>query len=410
MDKTILFTCLASLLCFTCTQQNEKLFPDEKAIAEKMDSAMSNSDLPAVVAMAINKNGETVSYNYGKVVWSEDKPVTPNNIFRIYSMTKLITSIAALQLVESGKLNLDDDLSALMPGMDSIPILSNGHLTKANNKITLRHLLTHTSGFGYPYTDRQLATFDTTNWKYEDLPRRFESGTQFLYGTSTDWAGKLVEKASGLSLEDYFRKNITGPLKMDRTWFNVPDSLKSEIVSFGWRGDNGKSPLTEIPARIPQKPVTEFSGGDGLFSSPSDYINLLKCLLNNGKYEGGQLFNAETFTDMCKNHIGEINMHSDSAFSIPAVCCNMDGLFSNTTKWGLAFMIDNEPKNYGRKAGTIFWGGAANTFSYLDQESGISAAIFTQHFPFNHKQTTSLFDRFSEIIYTNYSSTLAPAN
>src|SRR6185369_7544113 len=154
------------------------------------------------------------------------------------------------------------------------------------NHITLRHLLTHTSGFGYSATDEALAKFDRTNWKYKDLPRRFESGTQFLYGASTDWTGRLVEKISKISLEEYFRKNITGPLKMDRTWFNVPDSLKAWIVSHGSRGKDGQQPLTEQANRIPSQPVTEYSGGGGLFSTPDDFALLLQCLLNDGTLNG----------------------------------------------------------------------------------------------------------------------------
>ncbi|HCW09147.1 MAG TPA: hypothetical protein DGG95_17460 [Cytophagales bacterium] len=315
-------------------------------------------------------------------------------------MTKLVTSVAAMQLVEQGKIKLDDDLSVLLPEMAKIPILKDGQLITAKKLITLRHLLTHTSGFGYTTTDLELSKFDRSKWPHKDLPRRFESGTQFLYGTSSDWAGRLVEKISGMSLENYFQKNITKPLQMKHTWFNVPDSLKPLIVSYGRRGDDGKQPLMESAGRLPSKRVNEYSGGAGLYSSPEDYSKLLQCLLNYGEWKGVRILKRKTVEDMGKNQIGEIVMYNPSAHFNPASCCNLNGILSPTTKWSLDGLIDTEDKPYGRKAGTILWGGLLNTYFFIDYKSGIAASIYTQHLPFNHPATTSLFEKFSEMIYT----------
>jgi CubicO group peptidase (beta-lactamase class C family) len=375
-------------------------FPLQEKVAKLMDDAMKNSDLPAVVALAITKNGQRLTYTFGKAVWTGKEKITTQHIFRIYSMTKLVTSIAAMQLVEKKLIGLDDDLSVMLPEMTTIPILSDGQLIKSKNPITLRHLLTHTSGFGYSSTDEALSKFDRTDWKYKDLPRRFESGTQFLYGSSTDWAGRLVEKISKMSLEEYFRKNITGPLSMNRTWFNVPDSLKRWIVSRGSRGDDGKQPLTEQPDRIPTKPTTEYSGGGGLFSTPDDFGLLLQCLLNYGTLNGTRILQRETLMEMTKNQIGDISLKEAGAYFNPGSCCNFKGITSATSKWGLAWLIDNEDKPYGRKAGTVLWGGLLNTYFYIDYRSGIAASIYTQHLPFNHPATMTLFDKFSELIYS----------
>jgi len=226
---------------FVNGQNGNNSFPSQERVTTLMDDAMKKSDLPAVVAIAINNRNERLVYTYGNAVWKENVKVTPQHIFAIWSMTKLVASIAAMQLVESGKIGLDDDLSTLLPEMAKIPILNNGQLVQAKNPITLRHLLTHTSGFGYGGTDEELANFKDSNWKYKTLPRRFESGTKFLYGSSTYWVGKLVEKLSNMDLENYFRQNITGPLGMNRTWFNLPDSLKQYVVSKGTRGKMGSN-------------------------------------------------------------------------------------------------------------------------------------------------------------------------
>ena len=380
--------------------EHKSTFPSEERINQLMSEAIQKSDLPAVVAIAINKNGEKVTYNYGKANWSEDAEVTQEHIFRIYSMTKLVTSIAAMQCVENGLIGLDSDLSGIMPEMTDIPILSDGNLIEPKNNITLRHLLTHTSGFGYSGMTVEEGDYNKENWDYSAWPRHFESGTKFLYGTSTDWAGKLVEKLSGMDLEAYFRKNITGPLKMDRTFFNVPDSLHTLIVSHGRRGDQGENELEELPNRVPTIKATELSGGGGLFSTPSDYTKLLQCLLNEGAYAGGTILSKATVEEMIQNQVGDINLSPQGRHFNPGVCCNFNGLMDENSKWGLAFMIDNNSKDYGRQAGTVTWGGLMNTYFYIDFKSGIAASIYTQHLPFNHYQTTSLFEQFSEIIYT----------
>jgi methyl acetate hydrolase len=397
---SIFIYCLLFTSLFVNGQNGSKSFPPQKQVTILMDDAMKKSDLPAVVAIAINNKNERLIYNYGNAVWNENSKVTPQHIFRIWSMTKLVTSMAAMQLVEKGLIGLDDDLSTWLPEMAKIPILTNGQLIQPKKPITLRHLLTHTSGFGYGGTDRELANFHDSTWEYKDSPRRFESGTQFLYGSSTNWVGKLVEKVSGMDLETYFRKNITGPLGMNRTWFNLPDSLKQYIVSKGARGGDGKQPLTELPDRLPISEVTDFRGDGGLFSTPEDYTLLLKCLLNYGTLNNTIILKKKTVLEMTKNQIGTISMKDAGAYFDPGFCCNFTGITSSTTKWGLAWLIQTEDSPYGPKSGTVLWGGAFNTFFYIDFKSGVAASIFTQHVPFNHPETINLFNKFSEIIYS----------
>ena len=402
MKSTLKIIFLFILVSGCRTEENIGLkFPAQEQVTSIMNEAMEKNDLPAVVAIASNINKEEVSFVYGKAVWTEHTDVTENHIFRLWSMTKLITSVAALQLVERGKIGLDDDLRTVLPEMSEIPVLSNGQLTEPNIPITLRHLLTHTSGFGYGCcTDLELSKYDYENWEHPDAPRRFESGTQFLYGTSLEWVGKVVEKVSNSTLEDYFKRNITEPLKMERTFFNVPDSLQQFIVSRGNRGKDGRQPLTENKGRIPKKKVTRFSGDDGLWSTPNDYMRILKCLLNYGTLDNVKILNRETVEEMTKNQIGDIKMDSEGNYFNPEYCCDLNGLATNSTKWGLAWAIDNQERDYGRKPGTVYWGGMMNTFFYIDYKSGVTACIFTQHIPFNHFETTSIFDKFSEIIYS----------
>ena len=378
-------------------------------VRKVMGDAMSESDLPALVAVGINDKGQRIDYTYGGLSWGKSEPVKTTSIFRIHSMTKLVTSIAAMQLVEQKKLNLDQALDELLPSMTRIPILTtDGRFVKGKEKITLRHLLTHTAGFGYPDGTYKLhPVFDEEGWNFEDFPRQFESGTRFLYGTNTDWVGKLIEKVSGMTLDVYFKKNIFKQLEIKNTHFNVPENAKHRIASMGNRGKDGLSSLREIdgddvsPNRYPVKKTTNFSGGDGLFSTPDDYTKILQCMLNYGIVDGRRILEKETVEIMMENQIGEISLDPTGWYYDAATCCNFSGLMDKDSKWGLAGMIDNTPKSYGRKSGTLVWGGYRNTYFYIDYQSGIAASIYSQQLPFNHSTTTSPFDKFSELLYKN---------
>jgi CubicO group peptidase (beta-lactamase class C family) len=338
-----------------------------------------NSTLPAAIMGYGTKEGKMEWYAYGPGVWGGKDTITENNIFRIYSMTKAIASVAALQLVEQGLIGLDDPLDELMPEMTSIPILTkNGTLIKADNPITLRNLLTHTSGFGYEFKDGRLQAFDKKGWEYEDMPRLFEAGKEWHYGTSLDWVGKIIEKVSGENLETYLRKNVTGPLKMNSTWFNVPENLKENIVSWGARDSTG---FQKYP-RIPRAPVTEFSAGGGLFGSPKDYLTFLVCMMNNGNYEGGQILKPETVELMSRNHLPN------------ELTSNAEG-----DTHGLAWAIEDSEDEVLRSRCSGYWGGLANSYYSIDEEKNVSIVYFTNFFPYGDKETYDFYKLFERQVY-----------
>ena len=361
--RILTFISFACLIGSTISEASTNVAHNE--VIRVMEEAIKESDLPSVVAVAINSKGHRIEYAYGGVSWGKSEPVKTSSLFRIHSMTKIVTSIAAMQLVDQEKVELDQDLSELLPEMAEIPILKeDGKLVKPKNEITLRHLLTHTAGFGYPNATYKLyEKFDSLEWGYQDFPRQFESGTQFLYGTNTDWVGKLIEKISGMTLEQYFKKKIFKPLGIKSTYFNVPKKDLNRIVSMGNRGLDGKGQLKEIngdevsPSRYPKEKVNNFSGGDGLFSTPSDFTKILECILNYGAYKNGKLLKKETVELMMQNHIGEISLNPKGWYYDQATCCNFNGIMDGSSKWGLATLIDNTPKIYGRSKGTLVWGG-----------------------------------------------------
>lgn len=389
MKNLKLFT-LITFLIFGC----------QKNISESSDSTLKkyydSSSIPAAVMGTIDADGKTTWHHFGPSIWEDSTTVvSENNIFRIYSMTKAIASVAALQLIEEGLIGLDDPLNKLMPEMVSIPILTeNGDLIISEQEITLRHLLTHTAGFGYNSTSSRLNNFNPENWEYEDKPRLFEPGTHWHYGTNLDWVGKIIEKVSGQDLETYLKENITGPLNMNRTWFNVPDSLTNEIVSWGTRDSTG---FQEYP-RVPQEPVTFFSAGGGLFGSPNDYLTFLDCMMNDGKYDGGQILKPETVEMMFEDQL-PTNMNLD--FEIPEEGLPVTaGRFPDESdKYGLAWAIENSEDEMVRPRGAVYWAGAANSYYTLDKKNGIAIVYFTQFFPFNDKELYDFYRLFEKEVY-----------
>ncbi len=370
---------------------------DKKAeISTQLSHYYQNSSLPAAIMGSTTKDGRMDWYAFGPSTWDATDTVTKDHIFRIASMTKAITSVAALQLVEQGLIGLDEPLDSLMPEMDSIPILTpNGDLIKSEKSITLRHLLTHTSGFSYKFTSSRLANFNPETWDFKDNPRLFEPGTSWQYGTSTDWVGKIIEKVSGQDLETYFKESITGPLKMQSTFFNVPESLTGRIVSWGSRDSTG----FQETQRIPEKPATTFSGGGGLYSTPHDYLTFLKCLLNDGELDGRRILKAETVAMMFENQLPE---NQSLVHNLPeGDLVSFDGEFMDEAdKHGLAWAIEDNEDEVIRSKGAAYWAGIGNSYYTIDKDQGIALVYFTQFLPFNDPESFKFYRFFEKQVYS----------
>ncbi|MBW6499029.1 MAG: beta-lactamase family protein [Bacteroidales bacterium] len=365
-----------------------------KGFFEELEPAWEQSGIKGMVFGFVTASGQRYTQPFGRAVWSGEGEVTPDHIFRMASMTKAITSVAALQLVEQGLIALDDTVARFLPEIGKIPILrSNGQLLEARRPITLRHLLTHTSGFGYSFMNDRLAGFEQPeSWPHRDLPRLTEAGNVWIYGTSTDWVGRLVEEISGLSLEDYFRKNITGPLQMHRTWFDVPDSLKNFIVSVGTRVAPGQPDFRESPQRIPALPVREYSGGGGLFSTTNDYLNFFQCILNGGEWNGVRILNEETVMMMFEDQLPAL---------LGPVRNPVDPSAGERRGQSLAWGIQTVDNDFGRKAGSGYWSGILNTYYSIDINTGIAVVVMANYLPFLDPGVLDLYKKFEEMVRTN---------
>ena len=272
----------------------------------------------------LKKNGEdfeTNSISFGKSHWSNDDDLNGDHIFRLMSMSKPITAIAAMQLVERGKLNLDSPAEEVLPELENIPVLNaDNKLVKQSKSITLRHLMSHTSGFAYnslmmitSKKFRNLSTFMKLNlfirgivtyiYPFSKGPRLFEAGSNFKYGTGLGFVGMMIEKVTGQTLEEYCKENIFDPLDMKNTFFTIPREKKHQIVPLGIRQGKKSKVIRKMPFK--GQPYLRFwrksyYGGTEIFSSPNDFAKFVKCLMSKGLYKEKKIISESSFNEMIK--------------------------------------------------------------------------------------------------------------
>ena len=387
------------------SQSSPRLTP-ATSLDEELAAAITRGDVPGLVVMAATRDRVLYQGAFGKADTALARPMTVDALFRIASMTKAVTSVAAMQLYEEHRFALDEPAEKYLPELANLMVFksfdsSTGayKLQPASKKVTIRHLLTHTSGLGYGFTSPIVRDFKPREGeKYAAGPLLFEPGTQWMYGTSTDWVGRLVEKLSGKNLEDYFRDRIFTPLKMPDTSYNVPETKQDRLVTVHRRQDGRPdAPPLEQPNQ-PQLPVTAFGGGGWLVSTASDYIRFERMILNGGTFDGARILTPETVALMGKNHIG--------AGGVPAVKTaqpdrSMDFSFVNNgkDKWGLGFLLTTSSVAGKRSAGALSWGGINNTYFWIDPRRGIAGVVMMQLLPFADTKALAIYDTFERGVY-----------
>ncbi|MBV8729351.1 MAG: beta-lactamase family protein, partial [Acidobacteriia bacterium] len=363
------------------------------SLDDTLATGIKQRKIPAVTAQVATVDKILYTGAFGKRDGSSGIDVKSDSIFRIASMTKAVTTTAAMQLVEQGKLDLNVPASKYLPELGKLDVLEGFDKTTgkpilrpAKRPVELRHLLTHTSGFAYAVWDEPVAHWAKATGNQTPpgavaplTPLAFEPGTQWQYGTGIDWAGKIVETVSGLSLEQYFQRNILGPLGMKDTTFILPEEKFNRLVSTYRRQSDGS--LKEDPRTMPAPPK-EFNGGGGLFSSAPDYIRFTQMILRKGKSaDGRQILAAKTVEMMSANQIGSVNVHKMTATD-PTVSADVDMHPGAADKYTFGFLMNPVAYEGGRSAGSLAWAGVENTFYWIDAKRGVSAVIMMQFFPF----------------------------
>ena len=372
---------------------------------------MQRRGIPTVVAMAANGHSILYSGAFGMRDEASKIPVNVNSIFSIASMTKAITTTAALQLVEQGKLKLDEPAAKVLPELGKLKVIasfdaSTGEpvLQPVSKPVTLRHLLTHTSGFAYDtwnetyfrYTQKT-GTQDAPAITDPPSPLVFEPGTKWQYGTSLDWTSRMVEVASGKSLEPYFQENILKPLGMNDTSFILTAEKFDRRVAVYQRQPDGK--LHENPRVLPTPPAHP-TGGGGLYSTAPDYIRFTQMILGRGSSRGVRILKPETVAQMSRNQIGALGAGRLKSFRLDR-SSDVDLHPGAQDKWGLGFLINTVAYEGGRSAGSLAWAGVDNTFYWIDPHRGLSAVIMMQFLPFVDKEAVGMLGDFERSVYVN---------
>ncbi len=354
--------------------------------------------------MATDRRGVIYSGAFGVAQGSPARPMTIDAIFRIASMTKALTSVAAMQLAEQKRIALDDPVSKYLPAFANLSVLTSFDAATGEYKIrpaarpvTVRHLLTHTSGLGYAFTSPIVRDFKPRAGDTFDVgPLLFEPGDQWVYSTSTDWVGRLVEAVSGQTLEAYFQDQILNPLGMSDTYFNVPEAKQVRLVNI-WRRDAAGG-LTEQPRQAPAR-VTAFNGGGGLSSTAPDYIRFLRMLLNDGQANRTRILSADTVAAMSRNQMGAVSVRA-LATALPALSNDFTFVHDNRDKWGLGFLITTDAVPGLRSAGSLSWGGLNNTYFWVDRTRGVAGVVMMQLLPFADPKALEIYEEFERQIYT----------
>ncbi len=386
--------------------------PGSAAIDQGMREAIERKDVPGVVALVTDRERVLYQGAFGVADVATGRPVAKDSMFRIASMTKPITSVALMQLVEQGKIGLDDPASKYLPELAELKVFESFDATTGAYKVrpasrpaTVRHFLTHTSGLAYPFTSEIWRDFKPRAGETYPFggPLLFDPGERWHYSTSTDVVGKLVEAVSGKKLEDYFRENIFVPLKMNDTSYNVPEAKGPRMVAQQQR--SGERMDGAIVLQQPQLGLTIASpiGGGGLASTADDYGRFMRMFLNGGELEGARVLKAETVALMGQNHIG--------AVSVPALksalprSADFTFIADGRDKWGLGFLITVDQVAGKRSPGSLSWGGINNTFFWIDPARGIGGVIMMQYLPFADSKALAVYDIFERGAYQLVSAT-----
>ena len=356
-------------------------------ITEFVDREIADGNLVGTVTL-VARHGQVVHFEAaGRYGLEDDRPMETDALFRIFSMTKPITTVAAMILYEEGAFHLGDPVAKYLPELANMLLSIDGELVPTRSQMTIEHLMTHTAGLTngwhieHPveraYRDaalRQSPDLKTYIDKLSNLPLRFEPGARYHYSVATDVLGALVERLSGQTLENFFQTRIFEPLDMRDTFFNVPDDKTPRMAgSHLWNREEQE--MNSMPAELlpPRSGVTFFSGGGGLISTARDYWRLCEMLRRGGSLDGTRILGPKTVQAMTMARLTP-EVRDNGAGEYPA-----SHLYPGQS-FGLGFGVITDPAQVGviSSQGEYSWGGIANTKFWIDPEEDLVVVFMTQ--------------------------------
>jgi methyl acetate hydrolase len=377
-------------------------------IDEVLRTAVERGDVPGVVAMAANDDGPIYEGAAGLREAGRDDPITPDTMLRIASMTKMVTTVAALRLFEQGKLDLDAPVETYRPEFADLQVLEGfdgdtPRLRPPAGKATVRQLMTHTSGLAYWFWNKDIDRYEQLTGVPNVLPGSDEAfkaplvgdpGSLYEYGINTDWLGRVVEAIAGQSLADEVEQHITGPLGMTNTTRRMSADQRAGSTPIHVRGEDGAWQATDIDWA--QEPDF-WGGGHFLYSTPRDYLRFQRMLLGGGALDGVQILESSTVEEAFRNQIGDLSFppHIDTAH--PELSADAD--LGPGLKFGLGLLVNEQQQPGMRAAGSGAWAGLFNTHFWVDPTTRVTGSIFSQTLPFIEPPVLQMYVDFEQALY-----------
>ena len=388
---------------------NDKLKSAADAILANTVAAAGGA--PGIVAMVTDRQGNLYEGAAGKRELGKPQPMTTDSVMAIFSTTKAITGTTLMQLVEEGRVRLDDPVKKYVPEVAELQVLEgfdakgNPKLRAPKSDITLNHLMLHTSGLSYEFfsdadlkfrTAKGIPTVVSSTFASVRTTLQFDPGTQWGYGVNIDWVGKVVEAVRGKRLGEVMTERVLKPLDMNDTGFVMTPSMASRRATIHDRAMDGK--LTPLPDLVLPQPPEMDMGGHGLYGTVGDYMKFIRMVLNDGAGANGRVLKAETVAQMSKNGLGGLKVGGWPT-SIPSLT-NAGEFFPGLPKsWAYTFMVNDEAAPTGRPAGSLMWAGLANLYYWIDRQSGIGGFWGSQILPFQDVASYPGFVDFETAVY-----------
>ena len=377
--------------------------PTSADIDSYLTAVVRDTRIPGIVALVVDADRIVYTGAFGLQDVAGGVPMANDSIFRIASMTKPVTSVAVMMLVQEGDIGLDDPVSDYLPAFEDEKVIENfnaadkSYTTRpAAQPITIRHLLTHTSGLGYAFSNHTLAALvgSDPGASVTRFPLLHDPGARWTYGESTRVLGTLVEEVSGQALEEFLSERIFVPLGMSDTFYNVPAQKVGRVVTVHRTAEEG---LVETPNGAD---VTSPANGDGgLSSTAADYAKFIQLFLNNGRAPNGmRLLSEATVELMGENHIGAVFVEQQPG-AVPALS-DAFPLGAGRDKFGLGFQITaahNDP--FARSPGSMAWAGIFNTEFWIDPARGVGGVLLMQYLPFYDEAAIETLQGFERRVY-----------
>jgi methyl acetate hydrolase len=366
---------------------------------------------PGVVAMACDRKGNIYEGAAGVRELGKPAAMTTDTVMFLASCTKALTGVAVMQLVEEGKLKLDDEAGKYVPEINAIGVLegfdANGEarVRKPKTPITINHLMLHTAGFCYDFFSADLLRYRSARDIPSVLSCTFPSiqdvllhdpGERWTYGNSIDWLGRVVEVLRGKRLGEVLRERVFAPLAMQDVAFTMTPSMLARLASIHLRAADGQ--LSAHPEIVLPQPPAMDMGGAGLYSTIGEYMKFIRMVLNDGAGVEGRVLKAETVAQMASNGLGALKSGPWTS-SNPAYANSGDFFPGLSKSWSYTFQVLDEDAPTGRPAGALSWAGLANTYFWIDRKHGIGGMWGTQILPFQDIGSYPGFVEFETAVY-----------